>query len=89
MLHDELGAPWPEVRSEKLGAAAEFDAIHSVERAVEVGSVDRMMSAAELRPHLIDTVARGIARAAARGPPGAAGWRRFRWRGGGCRGGAR
>jgi hypothetical protein len=48
-----------------------------------------MMSAAELRPHLIDTVERGIERAAATGHPVAAGWRRFRWRGGGCRGGAR
>ena len=38
--------------SEKRGEfAAEFDAIHSVERAVEVGSVDRIIAAAELRPH--------------------------------------
>jgi hypothetical protein len=43
-------------------AAAEFDAIHSVVRAVEVGSVDRIVSAAELRPHLIETVERGIGR---------------------------
>ena len=42
--------------------AAEFDAIHSVTRAVEVGSVDRIISAAELRPHLIETVERGIER---------------------------
>jgi hypothetical protein len=54
-------------------AAAEFDAIHSVERAVEVGSVDRIISAAELRPHLIETVERGIERAAATGHPVAAG----------------
>ena len=35
------------MRAEKLGElAAEFDAIHSVERAVEVGSVDRIVPAA-------------------------------------------
>ncbi len=56
-------AAYAEVRSEKLGElAAEFDAIHSVGRAVEVGSVDRVISAAELRPHLIETVERGIDR---------------------------
>ena len=43
--------------------AAEFDAIHSVARAIEVGSVDRVIAAAELRPHLIETVERGIERA--------------------------
>jgi acetyl/propionyl-CoA carboxylase alpha subunit/acetyl-CoA carboxylase carboxyltransferase component len=59
---------YAEVRSEKLGElAAEFDAIHSVERAVEVGSVDRIIPAAELRPHLIDAVERGIERAIATG----------------------
>jgi acetyl-CoA carboxylase carboxyltransferase component len=59
---------YAEVRSEKLGElAAEFDAIHSVERAVEVGSVDRIIPAAELRPQLIEAVERGIVRAAATG----------------------
>ena len=63
-LQDERDALWAEVRSEKLGAlAAEFDAIHSVQRAVEVGSVDRIIPAAELRPHLIEAVERGIERA--------------------------
>jgi acetyl-CoA carboxylase carboxyltransferase component len=56
-------ALYAEVRSEKLGElAAEFDAIHSVSRAVEVGSVDRVIAAADLRPHLIETVERGIER---------------------------
>ena len=56
-------ALYAEVRAEKMGElAAEFDAIHSVTRAVEVGSVDRIISAAELRPHLIETVERGIER---------------------------
>jgi acetyl-CoA carboxylase carboxyltransferase component len=56
-------ALYAEVRSQKLGElAAEFDAIHSVGRAVEVGSVDRIISAGDLRPHLIETVERGIER---------------------------
>jgi len=54
---------WAEVRSRKLGElAAEFDAIHSVERAVRVGSVDRIVPAAQLRPALIDAVERGMRR---------------------------
>ena len=41
----------PSVRAEKLGeVAAEFDRIHSIQRAVEVGSVDAIISVAELRP---------------------------------------
>ena len=52
---------WTAVRSEKLGElAAEFDAVHSVERAVEVGSVDADRPAAELRADLIDAVERGM-----------------------------
>ena len=62
-LRAERDALWPEVRSEKLGElAGEFDAIHSVQRAVEVGSVDRIVAAADLRPYLIDAVERGIVR---------------------------
>jgi hypothetical protein len=53
-----------QVRSEKLGeVGAEFDAIHTVERARQVGSVDRIISARELRPWLVAAVERGIARA--------------------------
>ena len=55
---DEL---WTSVRSEKLGeVAAEFDAVHSVQRAVEVGSVDRVIPASALRADLIDTIERGM-----------------------------
>jgi acetyl/propionyl-CoA carboxylase alpha subunit/acetyl-CoA carboxylase carboxyltransferase component len=51
------------VRTEKLGdVAAEFDAVHSVERAQAVGSVHRIIAAADLRPELIAAVARGMAR---------------------------
>jgi acetyl-CoA carboxylase carboxyltransferase component len=60
-LRRERDALWAEVRSEQLGRlAAEFDAIHSVDRAVEVGSVDRIVPARELRPALIASVERGI-----------------------------
>jgi acetyl-CoA carboxylase carboxyltransferase component len=45
------------VRSEKLAeVAAEFDRVHSVQRAVEVGSVDAVVSAAELRPRIIEAI---------------------------------
>ncbi|HVN13077.1 MAG TPA: carboxyl transferase domain-containing protein [Kineosporiaceae bacterium] len=58
----ELAEVRAAVRSEKLGeVAAEFDAVHSIERAVAVGSVDEIISAAELRPRLIDAVERGLA----------------------------
>jgi acetyl-CoA carboxylase carboxyltransferase component len=51
------------VRTEKIGeVAAEFDAIHSVERALRVGSVHRIIAAESLRPELIAAVERGIAR---------------------------
>jgi acetyl/propionyl-CoA carboxylase alpha subunit/acetyl-CoA carboxylase carboxyltransferase component len=52
-----------QVRSEKLGEVGdEFDRIHSVERALEVGSLDRILAAKDLRPYLVDAVERGIAR---------------------------
>ncbi|WFE28185.1 carboxyl transferase domain-containing protein [Solwaraspora sp. WMMD791] len=45
------------VRAEKLGeVATEFDRIHNIARAVEVGSVDAVISAAELRPRIIATI---------------------------------
>jgi len=55
------------VRSEKLGEVGdEFDAIHSVERALKVGSLDRIIAAKDLRPYLIDALERGMARFATR-----------------------
>ena len=51
------------MRSEKLGeVAAEFDHIHSVQRAQAVGSVHRIIPPADLRPYLADAVRRGIDR---------------------------
>jgi acetyl/propionyl-CoA carboxylase alpha subunit/acetyl-CoA carboxylase carboxyltransferase component len=62
-LRSEREELWEQVHSEKLGElAAEFDAVHSVERAVEVGSVSRIIPAASLRPYLIEAVERGIQR---------------------------
>jgi len=52
------------VHSEKLREVAEeFDGIHSVHRALEVGSVHRIIPARTLRPYLVDAIQRGIARA--------------------------
>ncbi|MEV5571721.1 carboxyl transferase domain-containing protein [Spirillospora sp. NPDC052269] len=49
------------VRAEKLGeVAAEFDRVHSIQRAVEVGSVDAIVGAAELRPRVIEAIERGV-----------------------------
>ncbi|WP_285710315.1 carboxyl transferase domain-containing protein [Microtetraspora sp. NBRC 16547] len=45
------------VRAEKLGeVAAEFDRVHSIQRAVEVGSVDAVIRASELRPRIIEAI---------------------------------
>ncbi|TDC64422.1 ATP-grasp domain-containing protein [Actinomadura sp. GC306] len=45
------------VRAEKLGeVAAEFDRVHDIHRAVEVGSVDAVVRAAELRPRVIEAI---------------------------------
>ncbi|APU15127.1 MULTISPECIES: biotin carboxylase N-terminal domain-containing protein [Actinoalloteichus] len=47
------------VRAEKLtDVATEFDRVHSVQRAIEVGSVDAVVSAAELRPRIIEAIGR-------------------------------
>jgi acetyl/propionyl-CoA carboxylase alpha subunit/acetyl-CoA carboxylase carboxyltransferase component len=62
-LRAEVSALTKVVRSEKLGEVAEeFDSIHSVHRALKVGSLDRIIPASTLRPYLIDAVARGIQR---------------------------
>jgi acetyl-CoA carboxylase carboxyltransferase component len=50
-------------RNEKLGeVAAEFDSVHTVQRAQRMGSVHRIISARTLRPYLIDAVDRGMQR---------------------------
>ncbi|MEV6932363.1 carboxyl transferase domain-containing protein [Dactylosporangium sp. NPDC051485] len=51
------------VRAEKLGeVAAEFDGVHSIQRAVRVGSVDAIVQPSRLRPDIIAAVERGLAR---------------------------
>jgi acetyl/propionyl-CoA carboxylase alpha subunit/acetyl-CoA carboxylase carboxyltransferase component len=62
-LASELAEVRASVRAEKLSALAdEFDATHSIRRAVEVGSVDAVIAATELRPAIaeqVDTWMRG------------------------------
>jgi hypothetical protein len=56
----QLGEVRTAVRAEKLGeVAAEFDRIHSIHRAVEVGSVDAVIGAHELRPRIIAALETG------------------------------
>ncbi|MET7967089.1 carboxyl transferase domain-containing protein [Micromonospora sp. NPDC005305] len=56
-LTAELDELRSSVRAEKLGeVATEFDRVHSIQRAVEVGSVDAVVRAAELRPRVIDAI---------------------------------
>jgi acetyl-CoA carboxylase carboxyltransferase component len=65
-LRAELNDVRAAVRSEKLGeVATEFDGIHSVERAMRVGSVHAIIPAGSLRPLLVAAVERGLARVAA------------------------
>ena len=60
-----LRAEWNElfkvVHSEKLGEmAAEFDRIHSVNRALQVGALHQIIPPAQLRPYLIEAIHRGM-----------------------------
>jgi acetyl-CoA carboxylase carboxyltransferase component len=62
-----LRAQWDElfkvVHSEKLGEmASEFDRVHSVQRALDVGALNYIIPPANLRPYLIHAVQRGIGR---------------------------
>ena len=51
------------VRAEKLDeVAAEFDGVHTVQRALEVGSIHQIIPPERLRPYLIEAVERGMAR---------------------------
>jgi acetyl-CoA carboxylase carboxyltransferase component len=59
-LRAELEQLRPTVRAEKQAeVAAEFDQIHTIERAKEVGSVDVIILPSELRPYLVEAVERG------------------------------
>ena len=62
-LRATLGALVEQVRAEKLGEVArEFDAVHSVRRAQQVGSIRVIIPADQLRSYLIDAVERGMRR---------------------------
>ncbi len=64
-LRVELARLRGTVRSEKLGEVAdEFEAVHDIRRAREVGSVHAIIPAGELRPYLVGAVERGLARSA-------------------------
>ena len=63
-LRAEADALWKQLRSEQIGElAGKFDQVHSVERAVRMGSVSRIIAPSTLRPVLIDAVERGMQRA--------------------------
>jgi hypothetical protein len=63
------------VRSDKLGeVAAEFDRVHTVERALRVGSIDAIIPAARLRPHLVEALERGNATNAGATTTGGGSW---------------
>jgi len=52
-----------EVYAEKQGEVADnFDRVHSVQRALEVGSLHSILPTSRLRPYLIDAVERGVSR---------------------------
>jgi acetyl-CoA carboxylase carboxyltransferase component len=62
-LRAELEEQFKLVHSEKLGeVASEFDRIHSVHRALEVGALHTIIPPSNLRPYLIDAIERGIKR---------------------------
>jgi hypothetical protein len=70
-----LRAQWDElfkvVHSEKLGEmASEFDRVHSVQRALDVGALNCIIPPDTLRPYLIDAVGRGIDRTTREGIAG-------------------
>ena len=63
-LRAELEQLRPSVQAEKQAeVAAEFDQIHTIERAKEVGSVDAIILPGELRPYLVNAVEKGRERA--------------------------
>lgn len=63
-LRAARAALWLEVLADTRKEFADrFDATHSVERAVQVGSVSQIVAPARLRPFLIEAVQRGMQRA--------------------------
>ncbi len=62
-LRSERNELFKVVHSEKLGEVAdEFDRVHSVHRALDVGALHHILPPANLRPYLIHAVERGMAK---------------------------
>jgi len=62
-LHAEFDQLLKSVRIEKRAELADkFDTIHSVQRAMDVGSIDSVIAPSGLRQYLIEAVERGIRR---------------------------
>ncbi len=69
-LAGELAELRTSVRAEKLGeVAAQFDGVHSIQRAVAVGSVDAIIHPGRLRPEIIAAVERQPATQGLRATP--------------------
>jgi acetyl-CoA carboxylase carboxyltransferase component len=63
-LRGERAAAWSEAYAEERGRlAAEFDSVHSVQRALQMGSISRIIPPSSMRPFLIEAVERGMRRA--------------------------
>jgi acetyl/propionyl-CoA carboxylase alpha subunit/acetyl-CoA carboxylase carboxyltransferase component len=68
-VSQELADTTKSVRAEKLKEIAdEFDAIHDIKRAMRVGSVDEIISAADLRPFIIGALESRMRAASGEGP---------------------
>jgi acetyl-CoA carboxylase carboxyltransferase component/biotin carboxyl carrier protein len=62
-LRSQLEETREAVRAGKLDdVAAEFDGVHTVQRALEVGSIHQIIPPERLRPYLIEAVERGMAK---------------------------
>ena len=60
-LATQLADTRRDVRSEKLGeVATEFDRVHNIHRAVQVGSVDEVIAGSALRPKIISALESGL-----------------------------
>jgi len=61
LLAVELAELRSVLRAEMISeVAAEFDGVHNIHRAVEVGSVDAVIAASRLRPEVIEVLGRGL-----------------------------
>ena len=73
-LHAEFDQLLKQVQIEKRGELADkFDAIHSVQRAQDVGSIDDVIAPRRLRRYLIEAIERGVDREITKGLEPAAG----------------